>query len=572
MEDLILATEQKLPILRLKRHGKRKESKNRLNPISPSFVKGFSRVSDKIAPSGPESRSSLIRSTGIISFFTLLSRISGFIRDMIIAQAFGAGMGADAFFVAQKLPNFLRRLFAEGAFSTAFVPVFADHLAQNDPEGTRNAVRAVFTYLFLVLLLVVGVGEVIMPGIVFVAAPGFIDEPEKFDLAVLLSRVTFPYILFISLAALAAGILNSHRRFAVPASMPILLNLSMITGATLLAGMTDPPTLGLAIGLLVGGCMQLAFQFPSLAKLGLMFRFRWDPRHPSIRRILGLMGPSLLGVSVAQINLLLDLFLASWLPEGSISYLYYADRLLEFPLGLIGVALATAILPTLSARAARGDHAGFQDDLTMALRVIIFLTLPATVGLIVLREPVLALLFERGAFAPATTHLTANALLAYSVGLIALSTVKVTAPAFYAMQDTRTPVRIAIICLAANMIMNIALMFPLQHVGLALATSLGGFLNATLLLRALRRKTGFAIHRDLWMTLIKGAIASGIMGGFLLYARDGWWPQAHTGLAQAVTLAAILTGGMLLYIGAALALGMRETGFLKRIVARKRGG
>ncbi|MBF0126206.1 MAG: murein biosynthesis integral membrane protein MurJ [Magnetococcales bacterium] len=516
-------------------------------------------------------RANLLRSTGIISFFTLLSRISGFIRDMIIAQAFGASMGADAFFVAQKLPNFLRRLFAEGAFSTAFVPVFADYLAKGDPVATKEAVQAVFSYLFSLLLLVVAVGQIIMPGLVFVAAPGFIDDPGKFDLAVTLSRITFPYIFFISLAALAAGILNSNQKFAIPAATPILLNLAMILGATILSRWMAHPTMGLAVGLLLGGCMQLAFQLPAIARLGLMFRFRWAPGHPAIRRVLSLMGPSLLGVSVAQINLLLDLFLASWLPVGSISYLYYADRLLEFPLGLIGIALATAILPTLSAKAALGDREGFKSDLEMALRVIAFLTLPATVGMIVMREPMLALLFERGAFAPETTHLTANALLAYSVGLIALSTVKVTAPAFYAMQDTRTPVRIAMICMAFNMVMNVVLMFPLQHVGLALATSLGGFLNAGLLLRALRRKAGFTPGSALGVTLLKGGVACGIMGGFLLYTRDTYWPQAHSGLAQGVTLTAILLGGGLLYLLSALALGMQETRFLVRILKRKKG-
>ncbi|MEO5333507.1 MAG: murein biosynthesis integral membrane protein MurJ [Magnetococcus sp. YQC-5] len=526
-------------------------------------------MSDKNGSVTQTARGQLLRSTGIISFFTLLSRITGFIRDMIIAQAFGASMGADAFFVAQKLPNFLRRLFAEGAFSTAFVPVFADYLAQGDPKATREAVQAVFTRLATLLLLVVAVGQVIMPALVFVAAPGFVDEPEKFDLAVLLSRVTFPYIFFISLAALAAGILNSHQKFAIPAATPILLNLSMILGATVLAKYMERPTMGLACGLVLGGMLQLAFQLPAIARLGLMFSFRWDRKHPAIGRILTLMGPSILGVSVAQINLLLDLFLASWLPAGSISYLYYADRLLEFPLGLIGIALGTAILPALSAKVARGDGAGFKTDLDMALRVILFLTIPATVGIIILREPMLALLFERGAFAPETTHLTANALLAYALGLVALSTVKVVAPAFYAMKDTRTPVRIAIICMGANMVMNVVLMFPLQHVGLALATSLGGFLNAGLLLHALRRKIDFVLSRDLGFALLKGGVASGVMGVFLWFSRDLFWPQAHSGMAQAVTLCAMILGGGVLYLIMAMVLGMRETRFLRRMVSRR---
>ncbi|MBF0439265.1 MAG: murein biosynthesis integral membrane protein MurJ [Magnetococcales bacterium] len=524
----------------------------------------------KIPASGQNSGSNLLRSTAIISFFTLLSRISGFIRDMIIAGAFGASMGADAFFVAQKLPNFLRRLFAEGAFSTAFVPVFADHMAQGNPQATQEAVQSVFTHLAAWLLLVVALGQVIMPALVFVAAPGFIDDAMKFDLAVVLSRITFPYIFFISLAALAAGILNSHQKFAIPAATPILLNLSMILGATVFTQYFNPPVMGLAVGLVLGGILQLAFQLPAIYRLGLGFSFRWNPRHPSIRRILLLMGPSVLGVSVAQINLLLDLFLASWLPEGSISYLYYADRLLEFPLGLIGIALGTAILPTLSAKAAKGDQAGFQGDLEMALRIIAFLTIPATVAIILLREPMLALLFERGAFAPETTHLTANALLAYALGLSALAMVKVIAPAFYAMKDTRTPVRIAIICMVSNMVMNVVLMFPLQHVGLALATSLGGFLNATLLLRALRNKTGFGLSRDLYITLFKAAVASGIMGGFLFVAREIYWPLTHSGTSQAITLIAIMVGGGLLFILSAVILKMQETRFLVRLLRRSK--
>ncbi|MBF0163436.1 MAG: murein biosynthesis integral membrane protein MurJ [Magnetococcales bacterium] len=513
----------------------------------------------------------LLRSTAVIGFFTLLSRITGFIRDMIIARAFGAGMGADAFFVAQKLPNFLRRLFAEGAFSTAFVPVFADHLAKGDVDETRDTVHAVFTYLAMWLLIVVAVAQIVMPGVVIIAAPGFLADAEKFDLAVLLSRVTFPYILFISLAALAAGILNSHKRFAVPAATPILLNLSMILGATLFTRYFDPPVMGLAVGLTLGGILQLSFQLPALRKLGLGFRFRWDPRHPSIKRILTLMGPSVLGVSVAQINLLFDLFLASWLPEGSISYLYYADRLLEFPLGLIAIALGTAILPLLSAKAAQGDESGFKSDLELAMRVIAFLTLPATVALIVLREPMLALLFERGAFSPDATRLTADALLAYAVGLSGLAMVKVTAPAFYAMKDTRTPVRIAILCLVVNMGLNVVLMFPLKHAGLALATSLTGFLNAALLWHALREKIGITVSREVIVTLLKAALVSLVMGVALHYLREQYWTRDLTTLQQALAVTLMLAGGGLVYLVGAWILGMREIRFLWRVVRKEKG-
>ncbi|MBF0342034.1 MAG: murein biosynthesis integral membrane protein MurJ [Magnetococcales bacterium] len=536
-----------------------------LNLISPPFVKGFFALASQPPLPDSSGHSQLLRSTAIIGFFTLLSRISGFVRDMIIARAFGAGMGADAFFVAQKLPNFLRRLFAEGAFSTAFVPVFADHLAKGDPEETRHAVHAVFSYLATWLLVVVAAGQVIMPALVVVAAPGFLEDPAKFDLAVVLSRVTFPYIFFISLAALAAGILNSHRKFAIPAATPILLNICMILGATVFTRYFDPPVMGLAIGVTLGGILQLSFQLPALHRLGLGFRFRWNPAHPSVRRILLLMGPSVLGVSVAQINLLLDLFLASWLPDGSISYLYYADRLLEFPLGMIAIALGTAILPLLSAKAARGDVEGFKQNLETALQVVAFLTLPATVALVVLREPMLTLLFERGAFAPETTRLTADALLAYAIGLSALATVKVTAPAFYAMKDTRTPVRIAIICMVANMGMNLVLMFPLKHAGLALATSLAGFLNAGLLLRALRQRFDITIRRELLVTLFKALIASLIMGVFLYLIREFYWSRTLSGTRQGLYLTGMLLGGGGIYLIGAWLMGMGEIRFLVRL-------
>lgn len=546
--------------------------RNRIfNPISPSFVKGFFTLNSPRAPQERSGHTQLLRSTAVIGFFTLLSRITGFIRDMIIARAFGAGMGADAFFVAQKLPNFLRRLFAEGAFSTAFVPVFADHLAKGDANETRDTVHAVFTHLAMWLLIVVAVAQIVMPGVVMIAAPGFLADAEKFDLAVLLSRITFPYIFFISLAALAAGILNSHKRFAVPAATPILLNVSMILGATVFTRHFDPPVMGLAVGLTLGGILQLAFQLPALRKLGLGFRFRWDPKHPSIKRILTLMGPSVLGVSVAQINLLFDLFLASWLPEGSISYLYYADRLLEFPLGLIAIALGTAILPLLSAKAAQGDESGFKRDLELAMRVITFLTLPATVALIVLREPMLALLFERGAFSPDATRLTADALLAYAVGLSGLAMVKVTAPAFYAMKDTRTPVRIAILCLVINMGLNVVLMFPLKHVGLALATSLTGFLNAALLWRALRAKIGITVSREVFVTLLKAIVASLIMGVFLHQVREILWVRGISTFQQALAVTLMLAGGGLVYLVGAWVLGMREIRFLWRVVRKERG-
>ncbi|MEG3641533.1 murein biosynthesis integral membrane protein MurJ [Magnetococcus sp. PR-3] len=520
----------------------------------------------------PNPRRGLLRAVGTISFFTLLSRILGFVRDIVIARGFGAGMGADAFFVALKLPNFLRRLFAEGAFSTAFVPVFSDYLAAGDVKETRRASEAIFTLLLLVLMLLVAIAQLAMPWLIMVAAPGFLDQPDKYQLTVDLTRITFPYILFISLVALAGGILNSHRQFAIPAATPMLLNIALILSALFLTPYVDHPAEALAWGVFIGGAAQLAMQWPSLKKIGLPFRLRWDLKHQAVGRILKLMGPSILGVSVAQINLLFDILLASFLASGSISYLYYADRLVEFPLGLIGIAMGTAILPALSAHAAKRDDAALNHDLDFALRLIFIINLPAMVGLILLREPILALLFERGAFSAETTRLTANALFAYALGLMAFASVKVLAPAFYARKDTKTPVRIAIISMLANMVFNVILMFPLGHVGLALATTLSSYLNMFLLLRALKKQTGFKPEPGFPKALFKGVIATIIMGVGILAMHQLLWPSdpnASTSLRALALLPTIIVG-IALFFGAAWVLKLAEIRSLLQALKKKK--
>lgn len=518
----------------------------------------------------PQTRRGLIKAMGTISFFTLLSRILGFVRDIILAHGFGAGIGADAFFVALKLPNFLRRLFAEGAFSTAFVPVFSDYLAKGDTKATQEAVQSVFTALTITLIIVVALGQIFMPLMVFIIAPGFVENADKYELTISLTRITFPYILFISLVSLAGGILNSFQKFALPAATPILLNLSLIFGALVLAPHMEQPAMGLAIGVFIGGVTQFALQLIGLKRINMGFRFRWNLKHPAIRRILKLMGPSVLGVSVAQINLLFDIFLASWLPAGSISYLYYADRLVEFPLGLIGIAMGTAILPALSAKAARRDFDGLRFDLDFALRLVVIINIPATVGLIALREPILSLLFERGAFDPETTRLTAQALMAYGLGLIAFSTVKVAAPAFYALKDTQTPVRIAIICMVTNMGLNLILMFPLQHAGLALATTLAAFLNAGLLVYHLNKKVGYRPGKPLAITLLKTIIATTFMFGFLFWSQNQFWhPDITSTSKMAITLLPILLGSVLVFMISAWILKMEEIHSLLNFVKKR---
>lgn len=515
-------------------------------------------------------RQRLVRHAGIVSFFTLISRVLGFVRDIVLARGFGAGMGADAFFVALKLPNFLRRLFAEGAFNTAFVPVFSDYLTKGAREETSEVVKTVFTLLATILMGVVLLSQIIMPLLIMAAAPGFIDQPVKFDLTVTLTRITYPYIFFISLTALAGGILNSLHRFAVPAFTPSLLNVALIFGALYLAPMFDRPVLGLAWGVFLGGVIQFAIQIPALKKAGMSFGFRWNPKHPAVKRILKLMGPSILGVSVAQVNLLFDILIASFLPVGSISFLYYADRLVEFPLGLFGIALATAILPALSAKAAKGDQEGLHHDLDFALRLVAVISIPATVGLVILAGPILSLLFERGAFGAETTALTAQALWAYAFGLTAFSGVKIAAPAFYAMKDTRTPVRIAIIALVANMVMNVAFMIPFKHAGLALATSMAAYLNVGLLLKALRAKTGFSLGRGFFLTLGKVSAASGVMALFLLWGRGAFYdPGAGTG-EKALVLLPLIGAAMGLFFAAAWLFRLTELRDLIRTIRRKK--
>ncbi|MBF0162790.1 MAG: murein biosynthesis integral membrane protein MurJ, partial [Magnetococcales bacterium] len=515
------------------------------------------------------SRRGLMRAMGTISLFTLLSRIAGFVRDMVIAHSFGAGSGADAFFVAFKLPNFLRRLFAEGAFNTAFIPVFSDYVARGDLEATRQAAQAIFTALLTILLAVVALGELGTPYLVYIAAPGFADQAETFQLTVELTRITFPYILFISLVALAGGILNSFHHFALPALNPVLLNLCLIFGALFLSPRLPEPTMGLAIGVFLGGVVQLALLLPALKRIGISLRFRWRAlpkasRHPAIQQVLTLMGPSVLGVSVAQINLLVDLFIASWLPAGSISYLYYADRLVEFPLGLIGIAMGTAILPSFSARVAHNDLDGLRQDLDFSLRLILLITIPATAGLLALGEPILALLFERGAFGDETTRLTAQALLAYGLGLSAFSAIKIAAPVFYAFKDTRTPVRIAIVCMLANIVFSLLLLVPLQHAGLALATTLSAFLNAGLLLYHLREKVGYRPGGAMAMLLGKTLLATALMVLFLLWGRATFWDHTASTGSMALTVLPLIVSSLLLYVGCTWLLGMEEARALLR--------
>jgi len=488
---------------------------------------------------------------------TLVSRILGFVRDMVIARVFGAGVGADAFFVAFKIPNFLRRLFAEGAFSQAFVPILSEYRAQRTPAEVQQLVGNVSGTLGAVLLGVTVAGIAAAPLVIMVFAPGFIGHGEKYDLGVDLLRVTFPYLFFISLTALAGGVLNTYGRFGVPAFTPVLLNLSLIAAALWLAPRMAQPVTALAWGVFAAGVAQLLFQLPFLARLGLLRPPRIGWGEDGVRRIIRLMMPALFGTSVVQINLLFDTLIASFLVTGSISWLYYSNRLVEFPLGVFGAALATVILPTLSRNLAQGSEQVYGRNLDWALRWVLLIGAPATAGLLVLAGPLLATLFQYGQFGAHDVAMASRSLMAYAAGLLGFILIKVLASAFYARQDTRTPVRIGVIAMLVNMVLNIALVFPLAHAGLALATSLSAFLNAGLLLRGLFRM-GYRAQSGWPPFLVKVGVATGVMTAVLLDTTAGTDQWLRWGMAgRAGHLATGLALGAGVYFSALWLMGVR---------------
>ena len=412
----------------------------------------------------------------------MISRMLGFVRDMMFARIFGADSGTDAFFVAFKIPNFLRRLFAEGAFAQAFVPVLSDYKEQGGKAALQHFIDRTAGTLALVLMLTTIAGMLAAPYLIMAFAPGFAWEGEQYDLTVQMLRITFPYLFFISSVAFAGGILNTYGKFAVPAFTPVFLNICLISAAIWLAPLMPQPIVALAWGVFIAGAVQLAFQFPALRRLGLVPRLRFGFNDPGVKHIMKLMIPALFGVSVTQINLLLDTLLASFLATGSISWLYYSDRLVEFPLGIFGIALATVILPSLSKNHAVEDTESFSKSLDWGLKLVVLVGAPASIGLIMLAEPMVSTLFQYNQFSVYDVAMTGRSLMAYSLGLLGFILVKVLVPGFTSRKDMKTPVRFGIYAVVANMLLNIALVFPLAHAGLALATSLAAFFNASLLL------------------------------------------------------------------------------------------
>ncbi len=505
---------------------------------------GDNASSDSVAANKQVRKPGLLRSGALVSVMTLLSRVLGLMRDIVIAGLFGAGAGADAFFVAFKIPNFLRRLFAEGAFNQAFVPVLSEYRSQSDRAAVRGLIDSVAGTLGLTLTGITLLAIVAAPLLVWVFAPGFSQLPEKQALTAEMLRITFPYLLLISLTAFAGSILNSYDRFAVPAFTPVLLNLSLIGAALWLTPYMDEPVMALAWGVLIAGCAQLFFQLPFLARIGLMPRPKVRWKDEGVRRIMKLMAPALFGVSVSQINLLLDTVLASFLISGSVSWLYYSDRLVELPLGVFGIAVATVILPSLSTKHAEKSGEAFAKTLDWAVRMILLIAVPAALALTILAEPLLFTLFQYGAMTVHDVDMAALSLRAYAVGLLAFMLIKVLAPGFYARQDTKTPVKIGIIAMVANMVFNLLLVFWLDHAGLALATSLSAFLNAGLLWYTLRRDGVFVWQAGWGRYLMQLIPAAAVMVALLVWLMPGVEQWAGFGWQQrALWLGALVVAG-----------------------------
>ncbi len=509
---------------------------------------------------------SLLRSGTTVSVFTLLSRILGFIRDQIFAITFGSGLYTDAFLAAFKIPNFMRRLFAEGAFSQAFVPVFSEYREKYGHRETRDLASHVSGTLTVILLLVTVLGMIAAPLLILLFAPGFHDSP-RFDIASAMLVITFPYLLFISLVAYAGSILNSYGRFAIPAATPVILNLCIIAAALFAAPLFDVPIQALAWGVFFAGIAQLLFQLPTLKQLGLLVRPRWGWNHPGVKKIFKLMLPGIFGSSVAQINLLLDTIIASFLATGTLGWLYFADRLLEFPLALFGITIATVILPRLSLEHVRDSQYNFNKTLDWAIRLAIFIALPAMIGLMLLAQPIISTLFEYGAFEAHDSKMSSVALTAYAIGLPAFILIKILAPGFFARQDTRTPVRIGIIAMCSNMVFNILLVVPMvwmgsatPHLGLAIATSLSGWQQASMLYLRLKRDGVYQISPANKSWLAKTALPLAALTAVILLlnpAPENW--SAMGAVERVLQLCGIIIASISVYIAGLLLSGVRKS-------------
>lgn len=510
----------------------------------------------------------LLKALAKVGSMTFVSRILGFVRDTLIARVFGAGMFSDAFIVAFKIPNLLRRISAEGAFSQAFVPILAEYKSRRSFEETQGLVNRVATWLGIILVAVTLLGMLAAPWIVSLIAPGFRADAAKMQLTVELLRITFPYIFFISLVSMAGGVLNTYNRFGIPAFTPVWLNVAMIAAVLFFADYFDEPIKALAWAVFVGGFLQLVFQVPFLKQIGLLPKFDFKRDDEGVWRILKLMGPAVLGVSVAQVSLILNTIFASFLITGSVSWLYYADRLMEFPTGVLGVALGTILLPSLSKAYAGKDDVEYSQLLDWGLRLTCILAAPAAVALAVLSAPLVTSLFYYGKFTALDVTMTQQALIAYSIGLLGLILVKILAPGFYARQNIKTPVKIGVFTLAITQLMNLLFVFVLglQHVGLALAIGLGACVNASLLYFHLRRAGYFQPQPGWLLFLLKLFVALVFMGGVLHYAMGeaGVWLEFSL-IKRLMHISGLVLLGGVSYFAILMLLGFRPGDYMRRV-------
>jgi len=477
-----------------------------------------------------------------MSVATLISRVLGYVKDMILAGFFGATGLSDTFFAAFRIPNLLRELFAEGSMSSAFIPVLTEYRQKQGEDEARRLVRITFTFIIIVVGLVCLAGIFFSPAIVTLLAPGFLSSPEKFSMTVLLTRIMFPFLLFISLASLVMGALNTKKVFFIPTLAPALLNVTIIIVVLFFASFFRYPIMAVAVGVAAGGLVQFAFQLPSFFRNGYSLRPDLSFRHQGLRRMAILLVPATMALAVNQINIIVSNILASYLPSGSITYLYYAMRLIQFPVGIFGVAMGMAVLPTLSEHAVKGDLDRLRDDFSFALRLLFFIAVPSMAGLIALREPIVNLLFQHGAFDYTATKGTAEALLFYSMGIWSIVGVRVITSTFYAMQDTKTPVRIAVAGMLSNLLLSLVLMGPMKHSGLALANALASGINFLLLSYFLRRKLHRVDARRIVGSFLRSASASAAMGiaGWAMLHGEYWRTTGNSGLKATYLLFAVL--------------------------------
>lgn len=495
-----------------------------------------------------DEKRSVAKAAGQISIATTISRVLGFIRDILLAKIFGATGFTDAFFIAYRIPNLFRELFAEGSMSAAFIPVFTETLTKEGEKEAKRLASVVFAFLLSVLSVLCVVGILFAPYIVSVIAPGFIKSPEKFALTVLLTKIMFPFLFFISLAAFAKGVLNSLKSFFVPALAPVVLNISIITSALFIAPGFEIPLLAVAAAVSAGGALQIVIQVPDLIKKGFLVWPVFSFAHQGLRKILRLLLPAILGMGVAQINIFISTIFVSFLAGGAATYLYYAMRFVHLPIGIFGVAMATAVLPSLSGHVAKGDTVALRDTFSFSLRLLFFITLPAMAGLIALAEPMISVLLQRGEFSAAATSETAYALVCYSTGIWSFVGARIVASMFYSMQDTKTPVKIAVLSVIANIIFSLVLIGPMKHGGLALANALASAVNFIVLFALLRKKIGSVDGRNIVRSFIRTAVAAVIMGGLgIIVINRYMWAEGAGIFEKAGILAAVIALCMGIY-------------------------